>query len=169
MRTRNSSATDFLPKFGTKISVCKSLLTTQQRAICIFNISFISRTRQKDMMLDLELPHDAKLSWWWLSGYSTRPNSEDEAIAGEDESESENSDEGESEDEEGLWQELQWCNKLGGEVGPLITHSLLLYYDLANYGHRFGQAVSAYASQIMIYIWNRTCVSNNMHYVCNTH
>jgi hypothetical protein len=64
-----------------------------------YNISFISkdcgtRTRKKDMMVDLELPRAAKLSWWRLSGYGTRPNSEDEAAAGEDESES--SDETES-------------------------------------------------------------------------
>ena len=45
-------------------------------------------------MVDLELPRAAKLSWWRLSGYDTRPNSEDEAAAGEDESES--SDETES-------------------------------------------------------------------------
>ena len=64
-----------------------------------YNISFISkdcgtRTRKKNMMVDLELPRAAKLSWWRLSGYDTRPNSEDEAAAGEDESES--SDETES-------------------------------------------------------------------------
>ena len=48
------------------------------------------------MMVDLELPRAAKLSWWRLSGYDTRPNSEDEAAAGEDESESSSSDETES-------------------------------------------------------------------------
>ena len=39
----------------------------------------------------------AKLSWWRLSGYGTRPNSDDEAAAGEAESESESSDESGSE------------------------------------------------------------------------
>ena len=70
-----------------------------------YNISFISkgcgtRTRKKDLMVDLELPRAAKLSWWRLSGYGTRPNSEDEAAAGEDESESESGDESESEVDE---------------------------------------------------------------------
>ena len=52
------------------------------------------------------------------------------AYAGEDESESESSDESKNEDEEGLWQELQLCSNLGGEVGPL-THSLLFWPIMA--------------------------------------
>ena len=65
-----------------------------------YNISFISkdcgtRTRKKDVVVDLELPRAAKPSWWRLSGYSTRPNSDNEATEGEDESE----DDGESDHE----------------------------------------------------------------------
>ena len=91
-------------------TVC--LHTTVHATLCLlvvqvfkYNISSISkgcgtRTRKKDLMVDLELPRAAKLSWWRLSGYGTRPNSEDEAAAGEDESESESGDESESEVDE---------------------------------------------------------------------
>jgi hypothetical protein len=74
-----------------------------------YNISFLikaaeARTRKKDMMIDLELPSSAKLSWWRLCGYGTRPNSvsnnEDEGASddevgdeGEDESEEESDEE----------------------------------------------------------------------------
>ena len=64
-----------------------------------FKVNFLckdngQRTKKKPIMIDLELPVGAKLSWWRLSGYGTRQNSENEAAAGEDESES--SDETES-------------------------------------------------------------------------
>ena len=70
-----------------------------------YNISFISkdcgtRTRKKDLMVDLELPRAAKLSLWRLSGYSTRPNSDNEAAEGEGESENDDESESESSDEE---------------------------------------------------------------------
>ena len=55
------------------------------------------RTKKKPITIDLELPAGAKLSWLRLSGYGTRPNSDDEATEGEAESESESSDESESE------------------------------------------------------------------------
>ena len=67
-----------------------------------FKVNFLckdngQRTKKKPIMIDLELPAAAKLSWWRLSGYDTRPNSDDEAAAGEDESKSESSDESGSE------------------------------------------------------------------------
>ena len=61
----------------------------------LFQVSFLrkdngSRTKKKAIMIGLELPAGAKLSWWRLVGYGTRPNSASEAEDdGESESESE--------------------------------------------------------------------------------
>ena len=54
----------------------------------------------RELLVDLELPRAAKLSWWRLSGYNTRPSSDNEATGGEDESESDDESESESSDEE---------------------------------------------------------------------